>query len=105
MEFNTVQGVWGRNLRKVGLAVDIYALLTKRHVKIYISGYWPSTETKSRSIKTQKITWRISSQENAYGRMDVRTDITSTKFSRLNGLPYFLGMDAPLARFATPNLF
>ena len=39
--------------------VAIYALLTKREVKM--AGYWPSsffaflwTETKSRSIKTQK---------------------------------------------------
>ena len=38
---------------------NIYALLTKREVKM--AGYWPSsffaflwTETKSRSIKTQK---------------------------------------------------
>ena len=41
------------------LSVIIYALLTKREVKM--AGYWPSsffaflwTETKSRSIKTQK---------------------------------------------------
>ena len=58
-------------------AANIYALLTKREVKIYglltkrevrMAGYWPSsffaclwTESKSKSINTQKRTRRLSS--------------------------------------------
>ena len=65
-EFELVD--FGVNTRRCKLDCNTYALLTKLVRSRWLSGYWPSsffaflwTETKSRSIKTQKRTRPISS--------------------------------------------